>query len=121
MDMADEAVPFHELLVGGRPVSGVRPDAARRVGLVEKSIGNPSFSLVRLRPPHCCPGRPSQLVRLPGQLRQALFGNSAQPLSEPRKLLKECVLISGGKRLAENNAQTEEFVTAGSRNRLRCR
>src|SRR6202171_4466510 len=38
MDMADEAVPFHELLVGGRSVSGVRPDAARRVGLVEKSI-----------------------------------------------------------------------------------
>ena len=36
--MADEAVPFHELLVGGRSVSGVRPDAARRVGLVEKSI-----------------------------------------------------------------------------------
>jgi len=35
---ADEAVPFHELLVGGRSVSGVRPDAARRVGLVEKSI-----------------------------------------------------------------------------------
>src|SRR5436853_7894090 len=38
MDMTDEAVPFHELLVGGRSVSGVRPDAARRVGLVEKSI-----------------------------------------------------------------------------------
>src|ERR1700716_4238742 len=38
MDMADEAVPFHELLVGSRSVSGVRPDAARRVGLVEKSI-----------------------------------------------------------------------------------
>jgi len=38
MDMADEAVAFHELLVGGRSVSGVRPDAARRVGLVEKSI-----------------------------------------------------------------------------------
>src|SRR6202035_5287039 len=38
MDMADEAVPFHELLVGGRSISGVRPDAARRVGLVEKSI-----------------------------------------------------------------------------------
>src|ERR1700731_3914124 len=38
MDMADEAVPFHELLGGGRSVSGVRPDAARRVGLVEKSI-----------------------------------------------------------------------------------
>src|ERR1700724_3403555 len=38
MDMADEAAPFHELLVGGRSVSGVRPDAARRVGLVEKSI-----------------------------------------------------------------------------------
>src|SRR6202022_3314063 len=38
MDMADEAVPFHELLVGGRSVSGVRPEAARRVGLVEKSI-----------------------------------------------------------------------------------
>src|ERR1700747_3674690 len=37
MDMADEAVPFHELLVGGRSVSGARPDAARRVGLVEKS------------------------------------------------------------------------------------
>jgi hypothetical protein len=37
MDMADEAVAFHELLVGGRSVSGVRPDAARRVGLVEKS------------------------------------------------------------------------------------
>ena len=36
--MADEAVAFHELLVGGRSVSGVRPDAARRVGLVEKSI-----------------------------------------------------------------------------------
>src|ERR1700737_4531941 len=29
---------FLELLVGGRSVSGVRPDAARRVGLVEKSI-----------------------------------------------------------------------------------
>src|SRR5256885_5864649 len=27
-----------KLLVGGRSVSGVRPDAARRVGLVEKSI-----------------------------------------------------------------------------------
>src|SRR2546425_3924704 len=38
MDMADEAVPFHELLLGGRSVRGVRPDAARRVGLVEKSI-----------------------------------------------------------------------------------
>src|SRR6202045_4847690 len=38
MDMADEAVPLHELLVGSRSVSGVRPDAARRVGLVEKSI-----------------------------------------------------------------------------------
>src|ERR1700730_4543199 len=38
MDMADEAVPFHELLVGGQSVSGVRPDAARRVGLAEKSI-----------------------------------------------------------------------------------
>jgi hypothetical protein len=38
MDMADEAVPFHELLVGGRSVSGGCPDAARRVGLVEKSI-----------------------------------------------------------------------------------
>src|ERR1700693_6320279 len=38
MDMADEAVPFHELLVGSRSVSGVCPDAARRVGLVEKSI-----------------------------------------------------------------------------------
>jgi len=38
MDMADEAVPFHELLVGGRSVSGVRPDAARRVGLVRESI-----------------------------------------------------------------------------------
>src|SRR5580692_9551659 len=38
MDMADEAVPLHELLVGGRSVGGVRPDAARRVGLVEKSI-----------------------------------------------------------------------------------
>src|ERR1700730_10145219 len=37
MDMADAAVPFHELLVGDRSVSGVRPDAAR-VGLVEKSI-----------------------------------------------------------------------------------
>src|SRR4029077_16806393 len=38
MDLADEAVPFHELLVGGRSVSGLRPDAARRVCLVEKSI-----------------------------------------------------------------------------------
>src|SRR6202047_886677 len=38
MDMADEAVPFQELLVGGRSVSGVRPDAARRVCLVEKSM-----------------------------------------------------------------------------------
>src|SRR3984893_7596839 len=38
MDMADEAGPFHELLVGGRSVSGVRPDAARPGGLGERSI-----------------------------------------------------------------------------------
>src|SRR5712671_4652686 len=34
MDMADEAVPFHELLVGGRSVSGVRPE----IGEVLRSI-----------------------------------------------------------------------------------
>src|ERR1700737_3451725 len=38
MDMADEAVPGHKVFLRGRSVSGVRPDAARRVGLVEKSI-----------------------------------------------------------------------------------
>ena len=36
MDAADEAVLFHELLVGFRAVSGVGPDGARRVGLVEQ-------------------------------------------------------------------------------------
>jgi hypothetical protein len=38
MDVADEAVLFHELFVGRRSVSGVGLDRARRVGLVENSL-----------------------------------------------------------------------------------
>src|ERR1700732_288374 len=71
MDMAGGAVPFHELLVGGRSVSGVRPDAARRVGLVEKSI--------------------AQTAALIGSgVRRAPFANEAETAIE-----RDVVLIAG--------------------------
>ena len=38
MDAADEAVLRHERFVGGRPIGGVGPHRARRVGLVEKPL-----------------------------------------------------------------------------------
>src|SRR3979411_91178 len=79
-------VPFHELLVGSRSVSGVRPDAARRVGLVEKSI--------------------AQTAALKGGgVRRAPFANEAETAIE-----RDVVLIA-----EDRNRQIDRRVDPSSR------
>src|SRR6516164_10575277 len=38
MNATDEAVPLHECLIGCRAIGGVRPNAARCVGLIEQAL-----------------------------------------------------------------------------------
>ena len=38
MDVADEAVPDQECLVGRRSVGGIGPDSARRIALIKKAL-----------------------------------------------------------------------------------